>query len=810
MKYADLIAGMTLEEKCSLLSGEGNFTSKTLPRLGIPGMFLADGPHGLRKQAGAADHLGLNASLPATCFPTAAAMANSWDTALGEELGRLLGEEAVAQGVNILLGPGLNMKRSPLCGRNFEYFSEDPYLAGKLAAAYIRGIQSKGISACPKHFAANNQETLRMSTDSVVDERTLREIYLTGFEIAVREGRPRSIMSSYNLINGVYANEDQKLLRDILVDEWGFDGFVVTDWGGSNDHVAGVKAGSALEMPAPGPTSDLDLVNAVRSGALDEAAVDARVDELLGVIFATRISGDAPGSFDTGSHHAFGSKVAESTIVLLKNEDNLLPLKAGARVAVIGDFARTPRYQGAGSSVVNPTRLDNALDCLKASTLDVTGFAQGFRRDGGEDAPLLEEAAALAGKADAVLLYLGLAEVTEVEGMDRPRMVLAPNQVAVLEAVRGANPNVVIILSGGAPIEMPWLDCCKALVHGYLGGQAGAGAMVKVLTGEVNPSGRLAESYPMAYADTPAYRHFPGAERTVEYREGPFIGYRYYCTANVPVRFPFGFGLSYTTFEYSALSVNERETTLTVTNTGSRAGAEVVQVYVGMENSAVFRPALELKGFAKVFLEPSESKTVSIPLDDKAFRYFNVKTGKFEVEGGIYEVKVGSSCENIRLSAKIEINGACAEGIYDITALSSYYSGKVNDVGDREFQTLLGRPIPPAKWDRSAPLGRNDTVSQLCYARSAPARLVYRIIDGKRRRAEAAGKPDLNILSIYNMPFRGIAKLMGPMVDMEMVDAILFLVNGHFFRGLGRLFGAWRRKGKLEKEMRGTLQGTGR
>ncbi|NCB63928.1 MAG: hypothetical protein EOM52_10040, partial [Clostridia bacterium] len=778
MKYEQLISRMTLEEKCALLSGQGNFTSKAISRLGIPAMFLSDGPHGLRKQAGATDHLGLNASLRATCYPTAATMATSWDTALGEELGAMLGEEAAAQRVNVLLGPGLNMKRSPLCGRNFEYFSEDPYLAGKLAAAYIQGIQSKGVSACPKHFAANSQETLRMSSDCVVDRRTFRELYLTGFEIAVKEGHPQSIMSSYNKINGVYANEDPALLKDILRDEWGFDGMVVTDWGGSNDHVSGVKAGSTLEMPAPGAYSDLELVEAVRRGELDEADLDRRVEELLKVVLATQIPADAPETFDEAAHHAFAARAAEQCVVLLKNEGGILPLAPGKRVAVVGDFAQTPRYQGAGSSNVNPTRLDTPLDALSAAGVDVAGFAPGFLRNGGADEGQKRAAVELARGADVVLVYLGLAEVAEVEGMDRPHMRLAANQVEVLNAVAAVNPNVVVVLAGGAPVETPWLDACRGLVHGYLGGQAGATAMARILTGRANPSGKLAETWPLGYEDTPAYGRFPGGERTAEYREGPYIGYRYYQTAQVPVRFPFGFGLSYTRFEYADLKATAGEVSFTLTNTGAVAGAEVAQVYVSLPGGAVFRPSEELKGFAKVHLEPGESRTVTIPLDDKAFRYFNEKTGAFEVEGGTYEIRVGASVRDIRLTAPVEISGTGAPSPYDPAQLPSYYSGKVREVPDGEFETLLGHPIPDAKWDRSASLGRNDTVSQLCYARSAPARLAWRVISGKKRKAEAAGKPDLNILSIYNMPFRGIAKLMGPMVNMEMVDAILVVGEG--------------------------------
>ena len=514
MEYKKLVKRMSLEEKCALLSGGTQFTNKSIPRLGIPAIRLADGPNGVRRQAGAADHLGLNPSLPATCYPTASTMANSWDVQLNEEMGRYLGEEAKAQRVNVLLGPGVNMKRSPLCGRNFEYYSEDPYLAGKLAAAYIRGVQSNGISACPKHFAVNSQETLRMHSDSVVDERTLREIYLTAFEIAVKEGKPRSIMSSYNRINGVYASEDRHLLRDILVDEWGFDGFVVTDWGGSNDRLAGVLAGNHLEMPATGGSSDREVADAVREGRVEEKVVDLLVEEYLRTLDQIGIPDDAPDHFDEAAHHAFVRKAAQAAIVLLKNDAQLLPLAQGTRVAVIGDFAETPRYQGAGSSNVHSIRVDHALNCLKSSGLEVVGYEPGFLRHGGEDALKLAAAVELSRRADVVLLFLGLDELAESEGMDRITMKLRDNQVRLLQAVSEANPHVAVVFSGGTPVECPWLSQCQAMVYGGLGGQAGAGAVIDVITGKVNPSGKLAETWPLSYEDTPAHRYYPGMERT--------------------------------------------------------------------------------------------------------------------------------------------------------------------------------------------------------------------------------------------------------------------------------------------------------
>ena len=731
MKYEALIQKMTLEEKCSLLSGGGQFSTKAVERLGIPAMWLSDGPHGLRKQAGAADHLGLNPSLPATCFPTAATMANSWDEALGEELGAYLGEEAAAQRVNVLLGPGLNMKRSPLCGRNFEYFSEDPYLAGKMAAAYIRGIQSKGVSACPKHFAVNSQETLRMHTDSVVDERTLREIYLTGFEIAVKEGRPKCLMSAYNRINGVYASENAYLLQNILREEWGFDGFTVTDWGGSNDRVEGLRAGTHLEMPTTGGDSDRLLAQAVRAEELSEELLDQRLDEYLGVLFDTAISDDAPTEFDQDAHHAFARRSAGESIVLLKNENGLLPLAGGSSVALIGDFAEIPRYQGAGSSAVNITMLEDLKTALTDAGVKLEGSEQGFDRFGAPAPERVNRAVELAGRAGVVILCLGLDEMAETEGRDREHMALRSCQGELVEAVASANPNVVVVLSGGAPVELPWLDRCGAVIHGYLGGQAGAGAMADALTGKLNPSGKLAETWPMSLGDTPAVNYFPGREATSEYREGLYIGYRYYTTAGVSVRFPFGYGLSYTTFAYNDLCADEKRVRFTLTNTGSVPGAEVAQVYIGKKNAGVFRPALELKGFTKVFLKSGESREVSVALDDKAFRYWNVRTGRWEIEGGAYQIMVGASCIDIRLSAEVEVTGSGAPLPYESLELPSYRGGRVQTVPDGEFAALLGHAIPPHLWDRSSPLELNDTFAQLRYARGWVGRLVYRISKGQ-------------------------------------------------------------------------------
>ena len=784
MKNAEIIAKLNLEQKCALLSGAGTFTTRGCPKAGVPSITLSDGPNGVRKQAGAADHLGLNPSVPATCFPTAATMACSWDPALGEEIGRAMGEEAAAQEVAVLLGPGLNTKRSPLCGRNFEYFSEDPYLSGKMAAAYVRGIQSEGIAACPKHFAVNSQELRRMASDSVLDERTLRELYLTGFEIVVKEAAPKTIMSSYNLVNGTYANENAHLLQDVLRRDWGFSGAVVTDWGGSNDHALGVKNGSTLEMPAPGGDAVRELLAAVQSGKITEADVDARLDELLTLVLDTSAAVQKHSrSFDADAHHALARRAAAESAVLLKNDGGILPLAAGARIAVIGDFAETPRYQGAGSSAVNSIRVDTLLDCLAQSGLQCAGFAAGFDRQGRPDADKKAQAVALAQKADTVLLCLGLDEIKESEGLDRVDMKLADNQIELLQAVEQANPNTVVVLNAGASLETPWLAHCRALVYGALGGQAGAGAMVDVLTGKVNPGGKLAETWANAYEETPAKDNFAGAGRTVQYREGLYVGYRYYQTAGMPVAFPFGYGLSYTSFAYSDLKVTADSVTLTVTNTGARDGAEIVQVYIAKPGAEIFRPAQELKAFARVPLAAGESRTVTLPLDDKAFRYWNTRTDGWEIEGGRYEVRVGASSADIRLTAEVDICGTNAPDPYAGKALPHYKSGSVQNVPDAEWEALLGHPIPQDK----VKIDRNMTLGELNHSRSPLGWLIWAVLTALLNASFKKGKPDLNVLFQYNMPLRALAKMTSGAISMGMVDGIVMELQGFWIIGLVRV-----------------------
>ena len=798
MTVEEYIKKLSLEEKAALVQGNSSWTTRPIPRLLLPSIWLADGPHGLRKQAGSADHLGINESVPATCFPTSATMANSWDPELGEELGRALGEEAQAQGVQVVLGPGLNIKRSPLCGRNFEYFSEDPYLSGKMAAAYIRGIQSQGVAACPKHFAVNSQELQRMCVDEMVDERTLREIYLTGFEIAVTEGKPQTIMSAYNRVNGIYANENSHLLQEILRKEWGFDGFVMSDWGACNDPAAGIAAGSALNMPNPGLGNARYVCDAVRSGELSEKDLDNRLRELLPVILSTHETAKG-GEFSQEAHHALARKCAAESLVLLEN-DGILPLNPQQKIAVIGDFAENPRYQGAGSSLVNPTRLDNLLSALKTELSQVT-FAPGYRRGDAEpDRELIREAVQIAKSADLVVLCMGLDELSECEGLDRTNMDLPKSHTTLLNALARVNANIVLVLSGGAPFVMPPKHLYRAAIHGYLSGQAGAGAMADALLGKLNPSGRLAESWPLQLEDTPCHSYYPAQGTCSQHREGLFVGYRYYDTAGVAVRYPFGYGLSYTKFEYSDLQTDGKTVSFTLTNTGSVDGAEVAQVYITCRTGKALRPRKELKGFQKVFLKAGESRRISIILDDKAYRYFNTETNRFEMETAHYVISVGASVSDIRLNATLRLIGTAADA--PATNLPSYLTCRVQDVPDREFAALLGRPLGDCEY--SGAIRINDPIYRFRDAKSAPARWLYRFL--KRKADKQTGKPDMTYAFILNMPIRSMSQMTGGRISRAMTEDMVFLVNGHFWRGSWRLIRGYFRGRKIAKQFDKDLQ----
>ena len=805
-KHQDILDQLTLKEKASLISGKDFWQTVNIDRIGLRSAFLSDGPHGVRRQAAAADHLGLNASIPATCYPTAATMANSWDPELGEGLGERLGQEAAVQKVNILLGPGTNMKRNPLCGRNFEYFAEDPYLAGKMAASYIRGIQSNGISACVKHYACNDQEENRMTLDSVLDERTLREIYLTAFEIAVKEGKTKSIMSSYNLVNGVYANENEHLLVDILRKEWGFNGLVVTDWGGNNDSVLSLKCYNQLEMPG-NPDRPEEVIKAIEAGELDESILDDNVDDLLDIILDTYANGvdKAPEKFDVDEHHEFAKKCAEESAVLLKN-DGVLPLNKEKKVAFIGDFLFLPRYQGAGSSIVNPTKLDNTNDLLANRELECVGSARGFNRYGKKSKKLHNEAIELAKKADVVVLYLGLDEVTEAEGLDRKNLHLEDNQIELVKDIKELGKEIVVVLSCGSAIEIPFVNDVNAILHGYLNGQAGAEAMLNILEGKVNPSGKLSETYPIKLEDVASSDNFPSHTRTIEYREAYGIGYRYFEKANVKVNFPFGFGLSYTKFEYSNLVINNDGVDFEIKNIGSVKGKEIAQLYIGLAQSDIVRPLKELKGFAKVELEPGESKKVHIAFDDKSFRYFNVKTDKWEIEGGEYDIYIGASSADILLEGKLKVEGTTNDIPYSKTELPNYAVGNLRNIPDEEFAKLLGHEIPngalPFYKKNRMVIDYNTTFQELRYSKRWVGRLLGKAIPWFTRVLYKCGNRVLAntlVMGVVHQPMRGMSRFSQGGLRMSQLDGLIAVFNGHFFSGLHHFFKEGRKYKKLAK-----------
>ena len=775
MDAKEIISKLTLMEKAALLSGKNEWESRDIPRVGVQSITFSDGPHGLRRQEGAGDHLGLNASLPATCFPTAATVANSWDPQLGEEIGAALGEEAVAQNVDVLLGPGLNMKRSPLCGRNFEYFSEDPILAGKMAASYVRGIQSQHVYSCPKHFAVNSREYRRMAMNAVVDERTLREIYLTAFEIAVKEGKAKTIMSAYNEVNGKYANENEHLLVDILRNEWGFDGIVVTDWGASNDHVAGVKCQSNVEMPNPGLDSARELIAAVADGRITEEEIDKAILPVVEAALYFKDNDHTKG-FDKEAHHAIARKATINSAVLLKNDEDILPLAGGTKVCLKGPFVEKPRYQGSGSSQVNSTKVETIAEQIKNYDLTVVENPQ---------------------DADVVLFFFGLDEIAESEGGDRMSIDVPEYQIKELESLAVANKHIVGVMSAGSSVKMPWLDKLQGLLHGYLTGQAGASALLDIITGKEIPTGKLSESYPFAYADCSIVNYADTEKRNLQSREGPFIGYRYYDTAEVAVQFPFGYGLSYTTFEYSALTVSENGVKFTITNTGKRDGAEIAQLYIGKTESGLIRPKKELKGFKKVWISAGGTAEVEIPFDDKTFRYFSTVSNKWEIEGGEYQIYVGASVADIKLTGSITQAGTITELPYDIETLPSYKSGKVRNVHYEEFEKLYAQPLPEEKVGL---LDINDAFCQMKDAKSGLGRLVYKFLKSKLDQSYEKGVPDLNIMFIYNMPFRAMSKMTGGAVSREMTESIVTMVNGHFFRGLGGVIGGFFRNSRANKK----------
>lgn len=705
MKHSDIVKKMSLEQKAKFVSGFDYWHLEESAELGLPKIMITDGPNGLRKQNPNGDSVGLGNSYPATCFPTAVAVASTWDPELIVKEGETLGEECLQEEVSVLLGPGTNIKRAPTCGRNFEYFSEDPLLAGKCAAAWINGIQSKGVGASLKHFSCNSQEAYRMVVNEVVDTRAMRELYFPAFEIAVKESQPWTIMNSYPRINGTYASENEWMQQQVARKEWGFDGLFVTDWGSSVDRVPGIKAGTDLEMPSSGDLNEKKIIAAVNSGELDEGILDERVDAVVDLILKSKPALEKKHTYDVEAHHMIAEKIAEAGMQLLKNDDAILPLKEGQKIAVIGELAKAARYQGAGSSVINPHRIENAYENLEKLGVNVT-YAQAYEKKKDEkNDELFAQAVAVAKDADVALVFVGLTEEFEGEGYDRKDISMPQSHNALVSEIAKANPNTVVVLAGGSVVEMPWINEVKGLLNSSLGGEAGGIAVAKILTGAVNPSGKTSETYPLSFKDNPTYGNYPGGPVTSEHKESVYLGYRYYDTAEKEVLFPFGFGLSYTTFEYSDLKVSGKSIkdtdTLNVTfkikNTGSVAGAEVAQVYVADKESTIFRPKKELRGFKKVFLEPGEEKEISIDLSKRAFAFWNVEIDDWCVESGEFDILVAASSRDIKLTETITVTSTTECKIPDYKAVAPNYYNNIASITRDDFKAVYGELPSPER-----------------------------------------------------------------------------------------------------------------
>ncbi|MBE6772371.1 MAG: glycosyl hydrolase [Ruminococcaceae bacterium] len=773
-----ILAQMTLEEKAAICDGADFWHLKAMEKYGIPSIMVCDGPHGLRKKDYSKKGDSLSNSVPAISFPTAATTAASWDSELLYEMGVALGKKCLKEEVGVLLGPGINMKRSPLCGRNFEYFSEDPVLAGELAAGFINGVQSMGVGTSLKHFCANSQETRRMTCDSVVDERALREIYLTAFEIAVKKASPWTVMNSYNKINGAHGSENKHTQVEILRDEWGYDGVVVSDWGAVNDRVLGLKNGNDLEMPSSSGSGTKKIVEAVKNGTLDEAVLNERALNMLNLIKKAADGAKANYQYNDADDQPFARKVAANSMVLLKN-NGILPLKKSSKVAVIGELARKPRYQGAGSSHINPTQLDNALDELKKVGYDVE-FAQGYElsnKKAKKNDTLIAQAAELAKKCETAIIFIGLTDEYEAEGFDRSHMNLPAAHDKLVAEILKVNKNVIIVLAGGSPVEMPWNDGVAAILNSYLGGQAGAGAVADIISGAVNPSGKLPETYPMAYTDTPAVNNFPGNPASVEYRESIYIGYRYYEKADKAVRYPFGYGLSYTTFEYSDIKLDKsamsENDTLTVTckikNTGSVSGYEIAQLYVSDKESTIYRPVKELKGFKKIWLNPDEEKEVTFELSKRAFAFYNVNINDWCVESGEFDILIGASSADIRLSATVNVTAAAAD-IPDYSKVAPlYYSGNVQNVPDEQFIAVLGRELPPSTYDPNRALSIQDTFESCAHTKNGARfyKLLCTVVPAGFAQAIA-----------LQTPFRDFISMSGGVMSEDMANGLVMWISG--------------------------------
>ena len=792
MQHPEILEKMTLEEKASLCSGFDYWHTAAVNHVGVPSIMLTDGPHGIRKRVEekSKDEKMSLKGVPAICYPTACATACSWDPELIYKMGEALGDECLKERVSVLLGPGTNIKRSPLCGRNFEYFSEDPYLAGEMAASFINGVQSKGIGTSVKHFAANNQETRRMTVNTVVDERALREIYLAPFETAVKKAQPWTIMAAYNRLNGTYCAENKWLLTDVLRNEWGYKGIVVTDWGAENDRVTGLLAGQELEMPSSDGVGNKQIVAAVKQGLVEESYLDELVDRLIDMALkGEKVLGDY--TYDAAAHHKLAREIAGQCMVLMKNEGDLLPLDKKAKITVIGEMAKKPRYQGAGSSLINPIQLDSAFETFVQMGVEFQ-YAPGYstaKKNKTSDDTFVAEAVSKAKDAEAVLLFIGLTDEFETEGNDRKHMHLPPLHDRLVNEVLKVNKNVIVVLSGGSSVEMPWADEVPAILNTFLTGQASGSAVCDVLFGDVNPCGKLAETYPYALSDNSSANYFPGTPVSVEYRESVYVGYRYYDKAQKAVRFPFGHGLSYTTFEYSDLQVSADKlqdtdtltVSFTVKNTGDKDGAEVAELYVSDVESTIFRPEKELKGFKKVFLKAGEAKTVEITLDKRAFAYYNVNIHDWHVESGAFKILVGASSRDIRLETAVEVTSTVAAEVPDYKACApEYYTGDIMHVSDEAFTAVLGHELPPSQRDKSLPLDYGNTIED-----AAEGKWGGRL---HRMLVKMLGEDTMAGAVAVQTPVKNFISMSFGLFSPQMADGLLLILNeDKFAKGMGKI-----------------------
>lgn len=798
-KIKELIAKMTLEDKIKLCSGASFWESEKMEQYGIPSFFMSDGPHGLRTQKGESDHLGINQSEKATCFPTASASAASWNPELLRQMGEAIGEEALQYGVDVVLGPGVCMKRNPLCGRNFEYFSEDPYLAGVMAVNWIQGVQSKGVGTSLKHYAANNQEQDRMMSDSMVDERALREIYLAAFEMAVKESQPDTVMCSYNKVNGTFSSDNKKLLADILRDEWGFQGMVVTDWGAMNDRVEAFKVGCDLEMPSSNGIFDEEVKKAVEEGRLPETAIDVCVERIIKMAWKvqeTRKGVSGVYTFDAEAHHNLAKKIAVESAVLLKNEEEILPLKKETRIALCGAMAENVRYQGAGSSHINPTRLSSLKTALEELGGNVSYYPS-YGLDGEKKKEELQKAIDGARNAEAVVIVAGLPDSYESEGYDRNHMKMPESHCELIREAAKVNKNIIVVLMGGSPVEMPWLGNVKAVLNLYLGGQAVGEAGAELLYGLENPSGKLAETYPISYKDCSSSETFGVNPRQVEYVESIYVGYRYYEKAGIPVQFPFGHGLSYTQFELADIQVKMEENVIDassvcnmanneakilvsckVKNIGDRPGAEIIQVYVADQTPDIFKAKKELKGFCKVYMEIGEEKEVSLELDRRAFAHYDVNTGKWEVLTGKYQILIGSSSADIRLMQEINVKGTA--DLLGYEKLPDWYIRPLGKPAVSDFKKIYGQEIKPFEPERPGEYTLMNTLNDM---KENP--VVQQIMDGMKGGILQSCGGDENsseflftISIVFNTPLIRLVQQGGGTTPLGLMQAAVACANG--------------------------------